>query len=142
MTRNYHGLRNTRLYSIWSNIKTRCFNNHDPHYERWGGRGISMCDEWRNNFKTFYDWAIQHGYAPDLQIDRIDNNGDYTPNNCRWVSITEQNRNKRNIIFITYNNVTKTADGWAKQLHLGHDTVRQRYHRGWTAEECLFGKVR
>ena len=92
-----HGLRKTRLYRIWANMKTRCFNQNDPHFERWGGRGITMCDEWKNDLKSFHDWSMSHGYSDDLTIDRIDNDGNYEPSNCRWTTAKEQNWNKRNV---------------------------------------------
>ena len=137
-----HGKRKTRLYRIWANMKTRCINPNDPHFERYGGRGITICDEWKNDFKAFYDWSMSHGYADNLTIDRIDNNGNYCPSNCRWVTVKVQNQNrrKRNVISITYNGETKSATEWARELNLGHDTIRQRYHKGWTPEQCLFGK--
>ena len=135
-----HGKRHTRLYRIWANIKTRCFNCNDPHYARWGALGITMCEEWKNDFKTFYDWAMNNGYSDELTIDRIDNSGNYEPNNCRWVTIKEQNQNKRNVILLTYNGLTMSCGAWAKKLGTGHDTIRQRYHKGWPVEQCLYGK--
>lgn len=135
-----HGLRNSRLYRIWTNIKTRCYNAKDPHYSRWGGRGIVMCDEWKDDFKSFYDWAMSNGYSDDLTIDRIDNDGNYEPSNCRWVTAKEQSKNKRNVRFITYNGKTQTIPEWTKELGLGKETIRERLKRGWSDEEALIGK--
>ena len=135
-----HGLRNTRLYRIWANIKTRCYNENDPHFERWGKRGIKMCDEWRNDFKVFYDWSMSHGYSDELTIDRIDNDGNYEPQNCRWTTIKEQNKNKRNVKYITYAGKTQTIPEWTKELRLGKETIRKRLKRGYTDYEALFGR--
>lgn len=92
-----HGLSHTRLYRIWDNMKKRCFNrNYLPQYMYYGGRGITICDEWKGNFKAFYDWAMANGYKDHLTLDRYpDNNGNYEPSNCRWVTMKEQNSNRR-----------------------------------------------
>ena len=90
-----HGFRNTRLYSIWTNMKTRTLNPNPKYYYEYGGRGIIICDEWKSDFKSFYDWAMLNGYSEELSIDRIDNDRGYSPENCRWTTKTIQCRNQR-----------------------------------------------
>lgn len=90
--RNGHGMRYTRLYRTWINMKQRCTNPKEMHYKRYGGRGIKICDEWINSFKSFYSWAINSGYKDSLTIDRKDNDGNYEPNNCRWITNAENAR--------------------------------------------------
>lgn len=96
-SRYYHGQTGTRLYRIWKAMKTRCTNPNISYFKYYGGKGVSVCEEWTNSFDSFQDWALSHGYADNLTIDRIDGDGNYEPSNCRWVTMTVQNRNKKKV---------------------------------------------
>lgn len=144
-----HGLcvDNSRLYNIWHSMKQRCYYNKNTSYPNYGGRGIGMCDEWKNNFKSFYDWAIESGYQENAKrgqctIDRIDVNGNYEPSNCRWTTIKEQSRNKRTNHFITCNGQTKTMAEWSEIMGLSHTTIYDRLKAGLSEEEAVLRKKR
>lgn len=91
-----------RLYRIWRNMNYRCISPHAVNYKYYGGKGVSVCEEWRHNYKAFQEWALLNGYNDSLQIDRIDFNGNYSPQNCRWVTISEQSINKESNIWIIF----------------------------------------
>lgn len=137
-----HHMTKTRPHRIWNNMNKRCHNKNEPDYELYGGRGIKICNEWlgKNGFQNFYNWAISHGYRDDLTIDRIDVNGDYCPENCRWVTWREQARNKRNNVWITYNGETKIIAEWARELGIHRGIISERKRAGWSDEECINGR--
>lgn len=142
-----HGLSYTRIYGVWAGIKYRCYNANQKQYKNYGGRGITMCDEWKNDFKVFYDWAIAHGYDEkaskgECTIDRIDVNGNYEPSNCRWVNNTTQQNNRRNNCYLTYNGETHTTAEWGKILNISVMALNHRIERGWTIERALTTPVR
>ena len=124
-----HGMCNTRLFRVWSNMKTRCYNKNNKSYERWGKRGIYVCDEWKNDFKAFYDWAMQSGYSDELSIDRIDNNGPYSPENCRWVTPLEQANNTRKTRFIEFGGERHSLHEWSRIVGVNVTTLFYRLKR-------------
>ena len=132
-----HGMTNTRLFRIWSGIKHRCYIESDYHYKWYGMRGITMCDEWKGDFMAFYNWSMANGYCDNLSIDRIDNDGNYCPENCRWVSQSEQTRNQCRNIMLTYNGETLCAADWAKKTGISDSTIYWRKKHGWSDERIL-----
>lgn len=125
-----------RLYRIWLGIKTRCFNPNEPGYFRYGGRGIKVCDEWMHNFKTFHDWALDNGYKENLTIDRINNNGNYEPDNCKWATSKEQANNRRTNRRITMKGETKTVAEWAEDSNIKYCQIIARLNDGWSLEKA------
>ena len=134
---------NPRLYNIWEKMKTRCYNQNSEKFKCYGGRGITICVEWKNNFYAFREWAIANGYREDLTIDRIDVNGNYEPTNCRWATIKEQQNNRRNNKIISYNGKTLNVSQWAELYNIRASTLYCRiYQRGWDFEKAINTPVR
>lgn len=127
-----HNKTHTRLYTIWGGMKQRCYYPKYAEFHRYGGRGIAMCQEWKTNFQAFYDWAYANGYQEDLTIDRIDNNGNYEPDNCRWVTWEQQRKNKTTNakVKVVINGETKFLVDVAKEYNINYYTLYTRYKNG------------
>lgn len=119
----------TRLYHIWQGMKGRCYNEHNPSYSRYGGRGIRVCDEWLSDYIHFHNWAMENGYQDDLTLDRIDYDGNYEPGNCRWANAKQQALNRHTNINIKIGNVTKPLGEWCEIFGLEYSTVHARLKR-------------
>ena len=107
-------------------MKNRCYLKTHPAYSYYGARGITVCDEWKDSFESFYNWAISNGYSENLTIDRTNNSEGYYPGNCKWVTMEEQVNNRRSCILITYNGETKNLMQWCKLLDLPYKLINQR----------------
>lgn len=134
-----HGLSHTRIKRIYYNMHSRCNNPNVPKYENHGGRGISVCNEWsgKDGLANFYNWAINNGYDENLTLDRIDNDGNYEPSNCRWADYMTQNRNLRTNRYFTINGETKIASDWCKEYNININTFWQRVIKGVEGENLL-----
>lgn len=132
-----HGMSNDRLYIIWCNMKARCYNKNNPKYDDYGGRGITVCKEWLDDFMNFYNWAMENGYSKELEIDRKDNNGNYEPSNCRWTNRITQMNNTRNNMLLSFMGETKTIHQWAEEYKIEFSCLRWRIDNGWSVEKAL-----
>lgn len=133
-----HGHCKTRLYRIWGSMVQRCENPNNKAYSNYGGRGISICSEWRDDFETFYRWSISNGYNNDLQIDRINNHAGYSPENCRFVTRTENSRNRRCTKMVTFMGETKPLPSLCEELGVGYQLALNRINAlGWSVEKAL-----
>lgn len=126
-------------------MKRRCYNPEEKFYKDYGGRGIKVCDEWmdkKEGHSNFQKWAVENGWEEGRSIDRIDVNGNYEPNNCRWATPEEQANNRRNNNYVTINGVTKTTSEWARQIGISQNAFTGRINSGWTGEELLKPKFK
>jgi len=131
----------TSEYCTWYNMKTRCLNENNVEYHNYGGRGISVCDRWLDSYENFLeDMGRKPGKT--YTLDRKDNDGDYTPENCRWATKKEQGRNKRTNRLLTHNGVTQTMKEWSEELKLNYNTLIKRLRMGWDIEKALTTPVR
>ena len=133
-----HGKTNTLLYRTWDGMKKRCYNKNANNYENYAGRGIKMCDEWKNNFQAFYTWAINNGYKKELSIDRIDVDGNYEPSNCRWATAKEQSRNRRDTLYVEYNGEKRTLIEVSEEVGISYGKMYARiFEMGKSLEEAI-----
>lgn len=121
-----HKGKGTRMYSLWKGIKARCTNPNNKEYHNYGERGITICHEWEKDFDCFRNWALSHGYSDELTIDRIDNDKGYSPDNCRWVTVKEQSRNRRSTVFICINGEKKSLPEWCEIFGVNLGTATHR----------------
>jgi hypothetical protein len=132
-----HNQRHSHLYEVWKTMKQRCSNPNHISYKNYGGRGIKVCNEWQQDFTSFYEWSNSNGYKQGLTIDRIDNNGNYCPENCRWVDRIIQANNTRGNKYITINNQTDTLSNWLRHYNLTYDKYYKRIKKGFTEQQAL-----
>lgn len=134
-----HGLSKHPLYSLWQDIKNRCYNKKVNNYNDYGGRGIIVCKEWKNDFVVFYNWAINNGWGKGLEIDRKNNNGNYEPGNCRFGSSKANSNNRRSNIFIKAFNEEKTISQWIDDTRcsIKYKTLWRRINMGWNVERAI-----
>ena len=135
------GRKGTRLYSIYRNMRTRCYNKNTTSYKYYGARGITVCNDWLNDYKSFSDWAMSNGYRDDLTLDRINYDKGYSPDNCRWVTTKVQSNNTRRNHYVTLNGITKTLKEWSEFYNINYRTVRDRLIRGWNYYDALTKEV-
>lgn len=128
------------LYGVWINVKCRCYNKNEKCYHNYGGRGITMCDEWRNNYLLFKKWALEHGYKHGLWLDRINNDLGYSPDNCRWTTPKEQQRNKRTNIIVEYKGEKMCLKDASEKSGINYGTLRRRIELNWNNDR-LFDRV-
>lgn len=136
-TKPTHGLSKTRLYKTYLGMIARCYDSTKHNYSHYGGRGITVCEEWRSDVSAFQKWAVENGYNDNLQIDRIENNKGYSPDNCRFVTPKQNANNKSDNRLITLNGITKTVAQWAEEKGVTYNTIWNRVKRGWDVAKAI-----
>lgn len=136
-----HGLCHTRLYHIWNSMKQRCSNPKNISFRYYGGKGISVCKEWQEDFSAFRHWALSNGYADNLSIDRRDSNGNYCPENCTWATSKEQQNNTSYNRLYSYNGETHNVMQWSEITGISPNMLYKRLLRGWSIEKALTTKT-
>lgn len=135
-----HGESKTKLYNVWKTMRRRCYAKTSNRYSYYGGRGISVCDDWAK-YENFRDWSYSHGYVEGLSLDRIDNDGDYCPENCRWVDMKTQSNNRRNSLYVEINGVTRPVREWGEIYGISPYTLYSRLRKGVTGNNLLRGAI-
>lgn len=131
------GRSSTRLYKTWTSMLQRCENPKAYYFDHYGGRGIRVCQEWRDSFEAFRAWALSNGYSDDLTIDRIDNDGNYCPENCRWADSFTQCNNMRSNRMISFGGKTMSLSQWARELGISRSTLAVRICKGWSIQRAF-----
>lgn len=132
-----HGMTHTRLYNIWQRMRQRCYDSNYDSWKYYGFKGITVCDDWKNSFEKFYDWAMANGYEDHLTIDRKENDRGYSPENCRWVTYKEQANNRTNNKILEFNGESHTITEWANITGMSLTTLWSRLDSGWSVEKAL-----
>ena len=139
-TREIHNGRHTKLYEVWKSMRARCSNPNNKRYDRYGGRGITVCKQWDDSFSTFREWAYSSGYHDGLTIERLDNDKGYYPDNCTWCDLFAQANNRCNNHILTINGQRYTIKEASKAYGIGYNTLRSRISRGWDDEVSVAKK--
>ena len=132
-----YGFSHTRIDNIYKGMVSRCYYSSNIHYKNYGGAGIEVCDEWKNDKTKFFEWAFSHGYTENLTLDRIDGSKGYSPDNCRWVTYKKQNNNRRNNRYLEAFGKKKTIAEWSDELGIPYSRIWHRLYSGWDAERAL-----
>ena len=135
--RKTHGESGTKLYGVWEQMRNRCYKPNATHFNHYGGRGISVCDEWKDSYIAFRDWAVSNGYQEGLTIERLDNDGNYCPENCAWVTSAAQANNRRSNRRYTYNGETHNLTEWAHIVGVSPKTMFGRIYSGMDFEKAI-----